>query len=486
MVEKQSGVQLTMPVAEFAIVDVETTGTIHDGKITEIAIIIHDGTRELDRFTTLLNPCRRIDPYVVRLTGITDRMVASAPLFEEHADRIMEMTRDRIFVGHNVAFDYAFVKMEFRHMGIEFNRETLDTIDICRRIIPDLPSYSLKKLCVSIGIPMDAHHRALGDTEATALLFHRLYLEDVKTVFSRVKPDIPNVNIPPNLPPSQLEGISDSPGVYYFHDGDDQILYIGKSIDLRKRILSHFHPKEKKKWVELWRNIHSISYEETGSELVALLLESQEIKRQQPRLNSLLKGVQSLPYSIYAGKDAGGYITFSLRRRTSKVESLVDVRGFKQGERLLLNAAERFRLCRCLLGLQKLQGNCFHHQIKECDGAAMKLEGADSYNKRALQAQKHLGFELENLLLVLAGRHADEYSMVQVENGRYVGYGYLSREEANGPLDEILDAIRPQEDNPDAQRIIRSFLSGSKQGRRLPYMITADGNREYLISSSVK
>jgi DNA polymerase III subunit epsilon len=479
MAEKQSEVQLSIPVAEFAIIDVETTGTIHDGKITEIAIIIHDGTRELERFTTLLNPCRRIDPYVVRLTGITDRMVSTAPLFEEHAERIMELTRNRIFVGHNVSFDYAFVKMEFRQLGIEFTRETLDTIDICRRIIPDLPSYSLKKLCVSVGIPMDKHHRALGDTEATALLFHKLYVKDMKTVFSRVKPDIPNVNIPPNLPPSQLEGIPDSAGVYYFHDGDDQILYIGKSIDLRKRILSHFHPKEKKKWAELWRNIHSISYEETGSELVALLLESHEIKRQQPRLNALLKSVQSMPYSIYAGADERGYITFSLRRRTTMAESIVDVRGYKQGERLLINTAERFRLCRCLLGIQRLKGNCFQHQIRECNGAAMGLEDAETYNARAMKAQHHLGFELENMLLVLAGRHSDEYSVVQIENGRYIGYGYLAREEANAPLDEVLEAVRPQEDNPDAQRIIRAFLSGSKQGRRLPYTIGDDGRRAY-------
>ncbi|MCF8258753.1 MAG: GIY-YIG nuclease family protein [Flavobacteriales bacterium] len=480
MAQQQSGVQTSIPVAEFAVVDVETTGTIHDGKITEIAIIVHDGTRELDRFTTLLNPGRRIDPYVARLTGITDRMVADAPLFEEHAQRILEMTRDRIFVAHNVSFDYAFLKMEFRSMGMEFKRDTLDSIDICRRIIPDLPSYSLKKLCTSIGIPMNGHHRALDDTEATALLFAKLYGMDIKTVFSRVKADIPDVNIPPNLPSTQLEGIPESTGVYYFHDADDQILYIGKSVDLRKRIFSHFHPKEKKKWAELWRAIHSITFEETGSELAALLLESQQIKQQQPRLNVALKMQHPLPYSIFEGVNDQGYVTFSIRRRDTKTDSIIDLRGYREGERLLIRTAERFKLCRCLMGLQQLKGNCFQHQIKECDGARMGLVSAEEYNARAARARQSMSITLENLLIVSAGRHADEYALVQVEQGRYMGYGFIAKEDANGPLDIVLEHIRPQEDNPDAQRIIRNALFSGKQGKRLRYRINDDGTRTYL------
>jgi DNA polymerase-3 subunit epsilon len=262
--------QLTLPLTQFAIVDIETTGTIHDGKITEIAIIIHDGTKELERFTTLLNPQRKIDFYVVKLTGITDHMVANAPLFEEHAQRIFDMTKDRVFVAHNVSFDYGFLKKEFANLKMEFKRETLDTIDICRRIIPDLPSYSLGKLCATLGIEMDSHHRALDDTAATATLFQRLFQKDPTTIFSRIKPDIPDVRIPPNLPASELENLPTGTGIYYFYDGDEQILYVGKSINIKKRVLSHFHPKEKKKWAELWKAVHSISFEETGSELVAL------------------------------------------------------------------------------------------------------------------------------------------------------------------------------------------------------------------------
>lgn len=472
--------QLSFPVAEFAIVDVETTGTIHDGKITEIAIIVHNGTEELDRFSTLLNPGRRIDPYVVRLTGITDRMVAEAAFFEEHAERILEMTKGRIFVAHNVSFDYTFLKMEFRAMGIEFKRETLDTIEICRKIIPGLPSYSLGKLCDSIGIGMNARHRALGDTEATALLFAKLYGKDIKTVFGHVKADIPNINLPPNLPSSNLENIPDTTGVYYFHDGDDQILYIGKSLELRKRILSHFHPKEKKKWAELWRAIHSISYEETGSELAALLLESHEIKRQQPRLNIALKSPHPLPYSIFEDKDEKGYVTFSIKRRETKANAIIDVRAYKEGERLLLHQAKRHMLCQCLMGLQQLKGNCFQHQIEACYGAKMGLESAQDYNVRASRARQSMSFSIENLLIISAGRTADEYSLVQVEDGKYIGYGFMPKEESSRPLNDILEYVRAQEDNGDAQRIIRNFLYRSKQGKRLRYRIHPDGMREFV------
>lgn len=480
MSEKNGAVQLSMPVAEFAIVDIETTGTVHNGKITEIAIIIHDGTRELERFSTLLNPQRRIDPYVVRLTGITDSMVAEADLFEQHAERILQMTEGRVFVAHNVSFDYAFLKMEFRALGIDFNRETLDTIDICRRIIPGLPSYSLGRLCSTLDIPMNARHRALGDTEATAILFGKLYGKDMKTVFSRIMADIPNVTIPPNLPSSELENLPSTTGVYYFHDGEEQILYIGKSLDLRKRVYSHFHPKEKKKWAELWRNVHSVSYEETGSELAALLLESHEIKRQQPPLNRALKTPHPLPYGIFDGVDDKGYVTFSIRRKNAATDAIIDVRGYKEGERMLLAQAKRHMLCQCLMGLHRDKGNCFQHQIKACHGAKMGLETADDYNNRAARARQSMSFTVENLLIVGAGRTTDEYSLVQVEGGRYVGYGFIAKDEANRSLDEVLDHVRPQPDDQDAQRIIRNFLYRSKQGKRLRYRIAPDGSREYV------
>ncbi|MCF8278182.1 MAG: GIY-YIG nuclease family protein [Flavobacteriales bacterium] len=471
--------QLSLPLTQFAIVDIETTGTIHDGKITEIAIIIHDGIQELERFTTLLNPERPIDRYVVKLTGITDQMVADAPLFAEHADRIFEMTKDRVFVAHNVSFDYGFLKKEFAQLKTEFKRETLDTIDICRRIIPDLPSYSLGKLCATLGIEMDSHHRALDDTAATAILFERLFKKDPTTVFSRIKPDMPDVRIPPNLPASELENLPSTVGVYYMYDGDEQILYVGKSIDIKKRVLSHFHPKEKKKWAELWKAVHTISFEETGSELVALLLESQEIKKLQPPINSSQKQPY-FPYGIYEQADENGYLSLSIQRK-KKLENdpLVEIRSYHEGKRLLLNQAKKHELCQCLLGLHNISGNCFHYQIKNCRGSKMGLETPDQYNKRLNAAKRSLGMTMENTLVIGTGRTQEEYSLVQVEDGKYVGYGFIDKEEANQPLENILEFIRKQSDNPDTRKIIRSYLAKNKRDKLIEYKRNPDQGRDF-------
>jgi DNA polymerase-3 subunit epsilon len=476
---KPSVDQLSLPLTQFAIVDIETTGTIHDGKITEIAVIIHDGTKEIDRFTTLMNPERKIDRYVVKLTGITDQMVADAPLFAEHADRIMEMTKGRVFVAHNVSFDYGFLKKEFGALNMEFKRETLDTIDICRRIIPDLPSYSLGKLCTSLGIEMDSHHRALDDTAATATLFARLFKKDPTTVFSRIKPDMPDVRIPPNLPASELEKVPTGAGVYYFYDGNNEILYVGKSINIKKRVLSHFHPKEKKKWAELWKAVHSISFEETGSELVALLLESQEIKKLQPPINSAQKRPY-FPYGVFESTDENGYINLAIKRKKKlEGEPLVEIRSYFEGKRLLLRQAKKHELCQCLLGLHKLKGNCFQHQIKNCKGTKMGLETAEDYNVRVNEAKKALGMTINNTLVIGVGRTQEEYSLVQIEDGKYIGYGFIEKNEANQPLEYVLEHIRSQNDNPDTRKIIQNYLRKNKRDKVLEYKKSPDQGRDF-------
>ena len=471
--------QLSLPLTQFAIVDIETTGTIHDGKITEIAVIIHDGTKEVERFTTLLNPQRAIDRYVVKLTGITDHMVADAPLFEEYAEKIFEMTKDRVFVAHNVSFDYGFLKKEFAQLKMEFKRETLDTIDICRRIIPGLPSYSLGKLCATLGIEMDSHHRALDDTTTTAKLFQKLFRKDPTTVFSRIKPDMPDVRIPPNLPASELESLPTGAGIYYFYDGDDQILYVGKSINIKKRVLSHFHPKEKKKWAELWKAVHSISYEETGSELVALLLESQEIKKLQPPLNRAQKRPY-FPYGVFEHVDENGFINLSIKRKKNlENEPLLEIRSYFEGKRLLLKQAKKHELCQCLMGLHNLNGNCFHYQIKNCRGTKMGHETAEQYNQRVANAKGALGMTMENSVIIGTGRNQEEYSLVQVEDGKYVGYGFIEKDEANQPLESLLEYIRKQNDNPDTRKIIQNYLSKNKRDKVLAYKKSPDRGRDF-------
>ena len=172
---------------EFAIVDIETTGGFGaKNKITEIAIIIHDGENEVERFSTLVDPQSFIPKNITALTGITNEMVAEAPPFYEVAKRVWEMTENRVFVAHNVGFDYNIIRNEFKELGAKFQRKKLCTIRLAKKVFPGKSSYSLGVLCESLGIPLSNRHRALGDTEATAILFKRMYGLNEKKTFDCV------------------------------------------------------------------------------------------------------------------------------------------------------------------------------------------------------------------------------------------------------------------------------------------------------------
>lgn len=159
----------------YAIIDIETTGnTYKTGKITEIAIFIHDGFGIVDSFTSLINPECYISPFITRLTGIDNEMVRNAPRFYEVAKKVVELTEDKIFVAHNVNFDYKFIKEEFSQLGYNYERPTLCTVRMGRKYIPGHRSYSLGNLCGELGIAIKGRHRAAGDALATVKLFEMI------------------------------------------------------------------------------------------------------------------------------------------------------------------------------------------------------------------------------------------------------------------------------------------------------------------------
>jgi DNA polymerase-3 subunit epsilon len=202
----------------YAIVDIETTGgSAGNEKITEIAIITHDGKKIVDRYSTLLNPEKPIPEFIQRFTGISDYMVQNQPKFYEVAKEILELMEGKIFVAHNVNFDYSFVKREFESLGFSFKKDTLCTVKLSRKIIPGFPSYSLGKLCNALGIGLENRHRALGDALATAELFTLLKEKDDTNVFEQFlnpvskirKKTIQEFSVPINHLPER-------PGVYFF------------------------------------------------------------------------------------------------------------------------------------------------------------------------------------------------------------------------------------------------------------------------------
>lgn len=289
---------------KFSIVDIETTGGSRNGnKITEIAIINLDGDQVVEEFSTLINPERSIPINITYLTGITNQMVETAPKFFEVAKKIVEMTEGRIFVAHNVFFDYNFIKHEFAELGFQFKREKLCTVRLARKYLPGHTSYSLGNICEDLGINIDGRHRALGDAKATSILFNNIIsnLDESDLVLSESKKFL----LPPHLDREEYEKLPNTAGVYYFFNSEGALLYIGKSKDIKKRVTQHFRPDiKRRKDIQLKNSVARIEFKELGNELAALLFECHEIKDKWPPFNTSMKSKKfTYGVKLVLGKD---------------------------------------------------------------------------------------------------------------------------------------------------------------------------------------
>jgi DNA polymerase-3 subunit epsilon len=256
-----------------AVVDVETTGGgINGNRLTEICVVLLEGSVVLDKFSSLINPETNIPLQITALTGIDNELVADAPKFYEVAKNIEEITRGAIFVAHNVNFDYNVLRNEFKDLGFEFTRRKLCTVRLSRKLIPGLFSYSLGRLCDSINIPIINRHRAAADTDATVILFQRLLSLDTdgEVMQSFLHAHSTQATLPPHIAAEEVRELPDTAGIYLFKDKNHKVIYAGKAINIRKRVLSHFYDKMTKEY-QLGQETYHIDHETTGSELVALL-----------------------------------------------------------------------------------------------------------------------------------------------------------------------------------------------------------------------
>lgn len=429
----------------YAVVDVETTGGSYlKARLTDIAVYLFDGEKIIDEFTTLINPEQPIPYMITKLTGITDEMVVDAPKFYEVARRIVEITESAIFVGHNVSFDYNFIRHEFKSLGFNFKRPTLCTVKMSRKIIPGHLSYSLGNLCNSIGIEIVNRHRAAGDALATTWLLKRLLEVDADQITSQIQ-EVPQI----------IKDVPEETGVYYLHDDCGNIIYVGKSNNMYERIQQHFRNQDSSKALEMKNRVASVSYEVTGSELLALLLESDEIKKLKPPYNRAQRRTV-YAYSIFSYKNEEGYICFHAGPVLNGNSPLASFPSHQTAEKFLYTLVEKYELCQKLCGLYTTSCACFHFTIRQCKGACIGAESPDSYNHRAQSALKAMGFRDTDFYIIERGRTHDEYSVVKIEAGRYTGFGYV---DACSVDPESLDGcIRKFEDNRDTKHIIKSYM----------------------------
>lgn len=467
---------------EYAIIDVETTGgRASRDRVTEVGIVVFDGEKVIDTYQTLVNPQTRIPAGIIELTGITMEMVAEAPLFHEVARKIVEITENRIFVAHNSRFDYDFIREEFRRLGYTYMRKQLCTVRLTRKTFPGLRSYSLSNLTKHFGIKLENHHRAFADAMATTeLLKMSLIGPDSQTEIKRlVNLGISETKLPKNLKMAVLDGLPEQCGVYYFHDTTGRVIYVGKSKNIRSRATQHFNDRTAKGKL-IASQVADITFELTGSELVALLHESEEIKRLQPPINRSARHTK-FAYAIISKVNEAGYRCFDIVKNTAQVRKEEDVISefptLSRAKGRLGFVRKRLELCGMYTKLSNGKGACFYYHLKQCRGACTCQEPPAEYNERAETARLHLRNVFDyDFLLFDRGRTHDEESVVLVQDGKYQGFTYVSKEEGHN-LETIVDCVQCLETHPDTARIIQAYVS--KHGGRLVDL--ASGRRKSLV-----
>ena len=445
----------------YAILDIETTGgQFNEEGITEIAIYKFDGHEIVDQFISLVNPEIPIQPFVVKLTGINNAMLRSAPKFFEVAKRIIEMTNDCVLVAHNADFDYRILRTEFRRLGYDFNIKTLCTVELSKRLLPEQTSHSLGKLVRALGIPMADRHRASGDAMATVKLFKMLLDKDLnkEIVKELIKFEVKK-GIAPKLM-DILESLPSKTGVYYIHKEDGGIIFIGKSRNIKKRVNQHFTgiTKSAKK---IQNEVFTVTFEETGSELIALLKESEEIKIHRPIYNRM-SPKSNFSWSAYAEKDANGYLNLKLQKKDRRKKEIKSYTSQQEGKEALLRISSHYRLCQKLTGLHETKTHCLQHTTNECDGACVEKITPEEYNLRVQAFIDKNSFDNKTLAILDRGRTVSERSAILVENGVYKGYAFYDLNYQINTIEILRNIIIPMQNNPDTRNSIQSYLRKAK------------------------
>ncbi|AOW10675.1 exonuclease domain-containing protein [Flavobacterium gilvum] len=445
----------------YAILDIETTGgQFNEEGITEIAIYKYDGQEIVDQFISLINPEIPIQPFVVKLTGINNAMLRSAPKFFEVAKRIIEITENCVLVAHNAAFDYRILRTEFRRLGYDFRIKTLCTVELSQRLLPEQPSHSLGKLVRALGIPMADRHRASGDAMATVKLFKMLLDKDLEKTITK---ELIKFEVIKGVAPRLLDIIESLPsrtGIYYIHREDGTIIFIGQSKNIKKRVNQHFTgitKTSKKIQVEAF----TVTFEETGSELIAQLKESEEIKKNRPIYNRMPRK-KALSWAIYSEKDSNGYLNLKLQKADGRKKEIIAFTNEHEGKTALHHITENYQLCPKLNGISHSKTPCAQTENNKCDGACIEQISTEEYNSRVqVFIDKNL-FDNKNMIIIDKGRKTGEHSAILIEKGIYKGYAFYDLNYQINTIEILRNIIVPMQNNRDTKNSIQNYIRKAK------------------------
>ncbi len=427
----------------YAIVDIETTGghaSAHG--ITEIAIIVYDGEKIIREYETLINPLQPIPKFISSLTGISNAMVASAPRFDEVAHEISEILEGNIFVAHNVNFDHSFLKVKLGECGYSLNGKKLCTVRLARKTFPGLPSYSLGNICRELNINVTHRHRAGGDARATARLLHLILSSGGRLhVNEMLKRNSGEQWLPTHLDRKIITRLPGKPGVYYFHDQKKKVIYVGKAVNLKKRVTSHFTGTDGgNRRQQFLRKIHDITYRECVDELHALVLESTEIRRLWPAYNYSQKKAAPA-FGLYSYEDSRGFLRLVIDRRRKHLEALYRFNLLQEGKAMLRKIASEFEIdpAMCFLDPLTETVSCTDHRY---------------HNEKVRKAIEALDAKLRTFSVVSPAPDGRQLCLL-IERGGFYGMGYLNGEP--GSVSELKEKLDPFPDNDFIRNSIFSF-----------------------------
>ena len=449
----------------FSIIDIETTGGMYRrDKITEIAIAIHDGTRVIDKWETLINPERSIPNNITMITGITNDMVATAPKFYEVAKQIVEFTEGCIFVAHNVRFDYSFIREEFKRLGFTYTRKQLCTVRLSRQIFPEIGKYSLGSLIRHFNIRVNDRHRAMEDVLATVQVFDAILSkdQDKKALKQMLNLGIRESRLPKNLSIEKLDELPHETGVYYFYNESGQVIYIGKAKNVRKRVVQHFLNISEKAG-KMQQRVHDITCELTGSELMALLFESAEIRRLHPEINKAQK-TKSYQHNVYACLELDGFYHLRVgNSKTKKTKENVIIAEFSQAnyaKNYINRFCAEFLFCLNKTSIGKSEGPCIHYSMQQCAGACVGAVDPQEYNAALLELIEQMQYlENETFILLDKGREENENSAFLIEEGVCTRIGYINSDDGYERFEDIRNALSPYQSFKETGSLIFHYMN---------------------------
>lgn len=444
----------------YAIVDIETTGgAAASAGITEVSIYIHDGTTITDHYTTLINPGHSIPPYITSLTGISNAMVASAPYFEEVAENIYSMLNGRVFTAHNVNFDYSFIKHRLALSGYALSVKKLCTVRLSRKTFTGLHSYSLGNLCRSLSIPIEHRHRADGDARATVLLFEKMLAANGQQhIDQMLKKTSREQWLPMQLDKKVIDALPPKPGVYYFHDGKQKIIYVGKAVNIKKRVSSHFtHNDGATRRQHFLRLIAHITYKECTNELHALVLESTEIKRLWPKYNHSQKE-PAQKFALYSFEDNKGYIRLGIDKKRKNIPAICQFNLMYDGLLVLRKMTGQFGLHEKLCYIDK--------QPLTAEEMA-SMEDPVAYNGRVQAALEALNNQLPTFAIMEESHQPDQALCLLMEKGSFWGMGYISNQLKAASIEKLKECLEPFQDNNFIRNSIYAYADAYPEKKLL-------------------